>query len=98
MGGIEVTDLNTFLERETGKVRVDLAHPSWTIFAGGFTHNTLQARLERAFDIVASLVLLALSWPVMLVTILAIKLEEGFSVRCSIARCAWASTASRSSS
>jgi sugar transferase (PEP-CTERM system associated) len=79
MGGIEVTDLNTFLERETGKVRVDLAHPSWTIFAGGFTHNTLQARLERAFDIVASLVLLALSWPVMLVTVLAIKLEEGFS-------------------
>jgi sugar transferase (PEP-CTERM system associated) len=79
MGGIQVTDLTAFLERETGKVRVDLAHPSWTIFAGGFTRNTLQARLERVFDVVASLVLLALSWPVMLLTILAIKLEEGFS-------------------
>lgn len=79
MAGIQVTDLTAFLERETGKVRVDLAHPSWTIFAGGFTRNTLQARLERVFDVVASLVLLALSWPVMLLTVLAIKLEDGLS-------------------
>ena len=79
MGGIEVTDITAFLERETGKVRVDLAHPSWAILAGGFTRNTLQARLERVFDLAASLVLLAISWPVMLVTILAIKLEDGFS-------------------
>jgi sugar transferase (PEP-CTERM system associated) len=79
MGGIQVTDLTAFLERETGKVRVDLAHPSWAILAGGFTRNTLQARLERVFDVVASLVLLAVSWPVMLATILAIKLEEGLS-------------------
>ena len=77
MGGVQVTDLTAFLERETGKVRVDLAHPSWTIFAGGFTRNTWQARLERVFDVAASLLLLGLSWPVMLVTILAIKLEDG---------------------
>jgi len=79
MGGVQVTDLTAFLERETGKVRVDLAHPSWTIFAGGFTRNTWQARLERGFDVAASLLLLALSWPVMLVTVLAIKLEEGLT-------------------
>ena len=79
MSGVQVTDLTAFLERETGKVRVDLAHPSWTIFAGGFTSNTLQARLERVVDVAASLLLLAISWPVMLVTILAIKLEEGIT-------------------
>jgi sugar transferase (PEP-CTERM system associated) len=79
MAGVQVTDLTAFLERETGKVRVDLAHPSWTIFAGGFTRNTLQAGLERLFDVVASLVLLAVSWPFMLLTVLAIKLEEGFA-------------------
>jgi sugar transferase (PEP-CTERM system associated) len=77
MSGVQVTDLTAFLERETGKVRVDLAHPSWTIFAGGFTSNTLQARLERVFDVTASLLLLAISWPAMLLTVLAIKLEEG---------------------
>jgi sugar transferase (PEP-CTERM system associated) len=77
MAGVQVTDLTAFLERETGKVRVDLAHPSWTIFAGGFNRNTTQARLERVFDVVASLMLLIASWPVMLLTMLAIKLEEG---------------------
>ena len=79
MGGIQVTDLTAFLERETGKVRVDLAHPSWTIFTGGFTRNTWQARLERVFDVVASLALLAMSWPAMLVTVLAIKFEDGLN-------------------
>jgi len=76
-GGIEVTDLTAFLERETGKVRVDLAHPSWTIFAGGFNRNTLQMRLERGLDVAASVVLLLATWPVMLLTMLAIKLEDG---------------------
>ena len=76
-GGVQVTDLTAFLERETGKVRVDLAHPSWTIFAGGFNRNTLQERLERGLDVLASLLLLLGTWPVMLLTVLAIKLEEG---------------------
>jgi sugar transferase (PEP-CTERM system associated) len=77
LAGVVVTELTAFLERETGKVRVDLAHPSWTVFAGGFRQNSLQSRLERGFDVFASLVLLAVSWPVMLLTILAIKIEDG---------------------
>jgi sugar transferase (PEP-CTERM system associated) len=79
MSGVQVSDLTEFLERETGKVRVDLAHPSWTIFAGGFNSSVPQARLERVFDVLASLVLFALSWPVMLLTALAIKVEEGLA-------------------
>jgi sugar transferase (PEP-CTERM system associated) len=79
MSGVQVTDLTEFLERETGKVRVDLAHPSWTIFASGFNSSVPQARLERVCDVVASLALLAVSWPVMVLTVLAIKLEEGIS-------------------
>jgi len=77
LGGVQVTELTAFLERETGKVRVDLAHPSWTMFAQGFNRNTLQSRLERIVDVVASLTLLLVSWPVMLLTVLAIKLEDG---------------------
>jgi sugar transferase (PEP-CTERM system associated) len=77
LAGVAVTELTAFLERETGKVRVDLAHPSWTVFAGGFRRNSLQSRLERVFDVFASLLLLAVSWPVMLLTILAVKIEDG---------------------
>ena len=79
LAGVTVTELTAFLERETGKVRVDLAHPGWTMFATGFgfRRNSWQSQLERAVDVSASLVLLALTWPVMILTVLAIKLEDG---------------------
>jgi sugar transferase (PEP-CTERM system associated) len=77
LDGIEVTDLVTFLERETGKVKLDVLNPSWFIFSEGFRRGRVHASMERMFDIVASLALLAVAWPVMLLTILAIKLEDG---------------------
>ena len=77
LDGIDVTDLVTFLEREMGKVRLDVLNPSWFIFSEGFRRGRFHASLERLFDVVASLALLAVAWPVMLLTILAIKLEDG---------------------
>lgn len=79
LAGVTVTELTAFLERETAKVRVDLAHPSWTMYASGFQRNSWQSQLERIVDVAASLVLLAVTWPVMLLTVLAIKLEDGLS-------------------
>lgn len=77
--GIEVTDLVNFLERETGRVKLDVLNPSWIIFSEGFKRGRLHATLERAFDILASLALLAMAWPVMLLTALAIKIEDGLN-------------------
>jgi len=34
--GVEVIELVTFLERETGKVRLDVLNPSWMIFPTAF--------------------------------------------------------------
>jgi sugar transferase (PEP-CTERM system associated) len=76
--GIEVVDAITFVERETGKVKLDLLYPSWMIFSDGFSRNLLHSRLQRLFDIIASLLLLALTWWVMLLTALAIWVEGGF--------------------
>lgn len=78
MRGVGVVDIVTFLERETGKVRVDMVSPSWMIFSDGFRRDVVGSALERFFDIVASTVLLALTWPLMLLTAVAIKLEEGW--------------------
>jgi sugar transferase (PEP-CTERM system associated) len=75
--GVEIVDLMTFLERETGKVRLDVLNPSWMIFSEGFRQGRIHGTLERAFDIAASLVLLTLALPVMLATVLAIKVTEG---------------------
>jgi sugar transferase (PEP-CTERM system associated) len=79
MAGIEVLELPSFLERETGKVRLDVLNPSWIIFGDGFRASARQQFLERAFDIVASLGLLLVALPFMLLAVVGIKIEEGFS-------------------
>ena len=77
LAGIEVLELPSFLERETGKVRLDVLNPSWIIFGDGFRASPAQQFLERVFDLVASLGLLLLALPLMLLAMIGIKLEEG---------------------
>jgi sugar transferase (PEP-CTERM system associated) len=77
LNGIEVIDLIEFLERETGKVNVMLLNPSYMIFAPGFSRNTLRLFSARALDVIGSVVLLAVTWPLMLITALAILIEDG---------------------
>lgn len=78
LGGIDVLDLVSFLERETGKLRLDVLNPSWMIFSDGFRRDPLRLLSERAFDLFASMVLLGITWPLMLLAVLAIKLEDGW--------------------
>ena len=77
LAGIEILELPTFLERETGKVRLDVLNPSWIIFGEGFRASLLQRVVERTVDVVVSLALLTLAAPAILLTALAIKFEEG---------------------
>jgi sugar transferase (PEP-CTERM system associated) len=77
LNGIEIIELATFLERETGKVYLDVLIPSWMIFSQGFRRDFIRRYSERGFDVVASLALLVAALPVMALTVLAIKLEEG---------------------
>ena len=75
--GVHVNELSTFLERETGRVDLATASHSWLIFSDGFSSGRfLSTVAKRLFDIVASLLLLILSAPVMLLTALAVKLES----------------------
>jgi sugar transferase (PEP-CTERM system associated) len=78
LAGIDILELPSFLERETGKVRLDVLNPSWIIFGDGFRVSPLQSALERGFDICASLGLLVLATPIMLLTVLAIRVEDGW--------------------
>lgn len=76
--GMEVTEVPTFLERETGRVCVDVLNPSWMIFGQGFNRDAIRLFSARALDLVASSVIVVLSLPLILGTALAIKLEEGW--------------------
>jgi sugar transferase (PEP-CTERM system associated) len=75
--GVHVNELSTFLERETGRVDLATASHSWLIFSDGFSSGRLISSVaKRLFDIVASLLLLILSSPIILLTAIAVKLES----------------------
>ena len=78
MLGIEVVDLVTFLERETGSIYLDGLSPSWMIFGGGFRRDNLRQFTVGLVNFLASVLLLAVTLPVMLLTALAIRIEDGY--------------------
>jgi sugar transferase (PEP-CTERM system associated) len=78
LAGIDVTELLSFLERETGRVRIDVLNPSWMIFGEGFRRDTLRLMSSRGLDLLASSILFLIAAPFMLATAIAIKLEEGW--------------------
>ena len=79
LSGVNVIDIVQFLERESGKIRVDLVRPGWLAFGSGFRRSTLRNVTKRTLDIIASGVALLVSWPIMILVSLAIKIEDGLS-------------------
>ena len=77
--GIEVLDLLEFLERETGKIRVDLVNPGWLIFSPGFRTSRFRRFTKRVVDLIVGGVLSLVTWPIVLLVVIAIKIEDGIS-------------------
>lgn len=75
--GVHVNDISSFLERETGRVDLDSVNPSWLIFSDGFSSGRrLSGIAKRLFDVVASAILVALTFPITLLFALLVKLES----------------------
>jgi sugar transferase (PEP-CTERM system associated) len=75
--GVQVSEISTFLERETGRIDLNSVSHHWLIFSDGFAAGRLFSGVsKRAFDIVASVALLVLTLPIVLITAIAIKLES----------------------
>jgi sugar transferase (PEP-CTERM system associated) len=77
MAGIRVEDATTTYERVTGKILIDDLRPSWLIFSDGFRVSRVMRLMKRTIDLTLSLIMLILALPAMLVTALAIRLEDG---------------------
>ena len=78
--GVRVHSLATFSERLKGEVPLDSLKASWLIYGNGFAQGWWRATIKRSFDIVASLVLLSLTWWIMLLAAAAIFSEDGAPV------------------
>lgn len=75
--GVHVNDFSSFMERETGRVDLDTLNPSWLIFSDGFSSGrAVSSAVKRIFDIVASLLLLVVSLPVILLFAALVKLDS----------------------
>jgi sugar transferase (PEP-CTERM system associated) len=75
--GVHVNDFSSFIERETGRVDLDTINPSWLIFSDGFSSSRMfSSAVKRIFDITASLILLALTLPVIVLLAGIVKLDS----------------------
>lgn len=77
LSGLEIEDSTSFFERTSGKIAVENMLPSWLIFSEGFRSSSLRSFGKRATDILASLALLFLAAPLMIVVAVLVKLSGG---------------------
>jgi sugar transferase (PEP-CTERM system associated) len=76
MSGIEVIDLLSFFERETGQIRLDILQPSWLFLSDGFGVSAFRLVKKRLFDLTIVFLLLPIVIPIMLLSALAILLDN----------------------
>jgi sugar transferase (PEP-CTERM system associated) len=74
--GVEVEEGVDFYERTNGKIYVRELKPSQLIFAEGFTARTTTRRLKRILDVVVAGIGIVLAAPLMLMTVIMIKLDS----------------------
>jgi sugar transferase (PEP-CTERM system associated) len=77
LAGVPVRTLEGFYELLRGRVPVESLKGSWLIYGEGFRQNWWRTFEKRLVDVVASLALLAVFLPVMVVTAIAIAFESG---------------------
>jgi sugar transferase (PEP-CTERM system associated) len=77
LAGIGVIEFISFMERETGRIQLDLLSPGWMTFGEGFRRDGLRRFTSRALDFVASGLMVIAASPLMLLAALAIWLEDG---------------------
>lgn len=75
--GVHVNDIASFIERETGRVDLATTNPSALIFSDGFSAGQRISKVgKRVFDILASLIVLVVGLPLILLAGIAVKLDS----------------------
>jgi sugar transferase (PEP-CTERM system associated) len=77
--GVPVTDLVDFLERETEHLDLDILRPSWLLYERSSETDLIYRWLKRGCDVILASVLLIVMLPLLLMAVIAIKVEDGWS-------------------
>jgi sugar transferase (PEP-CTERM system associated) len=76
LAGVEVREREEVYEEITGRIAVSAMRPSYLIFNEGFRRDAWAELMKRAVDVSLALTILLLSWPLMLLTALAVRLDS----------------------
>jgi sugar transferase (PEP-CTERM system associated) len=74
--GVAIEEVTTFYERVAGKIPIENLKPSWMVFNSGFGVSKRLLVEKRILSIMASLTLLLLFFPVILVLMVLVKLDS----------------------
>jgi len=74
--GVPVTEFNSFVERQTGRIELAWLELPWLIHNPGFQFRLIDDGVKRLMDVVFSLTALIISLPVLLVAMAAIRLDS----------------------
>jgi len=77
MEGVTIVDGATFYERESRKVALEMVTHGWLVFSDGFTVSSVYGIGKRSLDLLAASLLFLVGAPLMLLTAIAIKIEDG---------------------
>ena len=80
MAGVRVEDATTTYERVTGKILIDDLRPSWLIFSDGFRVSRATRWTKRTIDLLLSFAMALVAFPLMVLTAIAVWLEDGAPV------------------
>jgi sugar transferase (PEP-CTERM system associated) len=77
MTGTKITEVVEFYEREFTRIELPEINTSWMVFSEQFRYSSVRDKSKRLFDLSVGIILLALAWPFMLMTAIAVYLESG---------------------
>jgi sugar transferase (PEP-CTERM system associated) len=78
--GVAIEESASFYERLTGKISTELLRPSWLIFSSNSRLVRMYKHGRRLVDILAACIGIILSFPIMVLTAIAIKLDSPGSI------------------
>ena len=77
LAGTQILELVEFYERELYRIELTEINTTWIVFSGQFRYSRVRDISKRLFDLLVSILLLALAWPFMLLTAAAVYAETG---------------------
>ena len=76
LSGVRVVDIATHFEKTLAQINIKHVNAGWLVFGDGFSQGMFRAAVKRICDVVFATLILAVSWPVMLITAVAIRVES----------------------